>query len=439
MNPAFQARPRVAIAALLCAFAAAACTPAQPTEEELLAYEGTYEIAPGHRVVVGASSEQDADVFVLDLKTLRVGALDWASADAFADRNDKALQYRFQRAADGAVGDLELVQAGATTVAKKIRPHVREAVSFQSQGRTLHGDLYLPAGPGKHPVVVFAHGSGAATRRVGPFAPYFLGLGIGVLTFDKQGAGKSEGQWQTADFDSLAADVVAGVEYAKSRPQVDATKIGILGSSQGGWIGSMAAARSPDVAFLLVRVGPGQSVRDTMLHEKRGQYLAEGITDARALDEGVELYRRVWAIAGKGGTWEQGQQVFDEYSTRPWFKQAFGDERATKTEDAVHWWTWLGRNLDYDSTDYLKTVQVPVFWALAEKDWNVDSQRSAPRIVEALRQAGNTDHTVVVLPGMGHTGLTVKTGLPNDAISWQYAPGYWDGMAQWLAQRGIAR
>lgn len=432
-------RPRVAFAVLLCALALAACKPAEPTEAELLAYEGTYEIAPGHRIVVGASDEQDADVFWLDLKTLKVGALDWQSGDTFADRNDKSLQYRFLRTADGGLGDLELVAAGNATKATKVRPHVLESIEFTSQGRTLRGDLYLPAGPGKHPVVVFAHGSGPATRRVGPFAPYFLGLGIGVLTFDKQGAGTSEGEWRTAGFDSLAADVVAAIAYAKARPEVDATKIGILGSSQGGWIGSMAAARSPDVSFLLVRVGPGQSVRDTMLHEKRGQYMAEGITDPQALDEGVELYRRVWEIAASGGTWEQGQQVFDEYSSRPWFKQAFGDERATKTEEAVRWWTWLGKNLKVDSVDYLKSVKAPVYWALAEKDWNVNSQLSAPRIVEALRAGGNTDHTVVILPGMGHSGLTVKTGLPNDAISWQYAPGYWDGMERWLTERNIAR
>ena len=84
--------------------------------------------------------------------------------------------------------------------------------------------------------------------------------------------------------------------------------------------------------------------------------------------------------------------------------------------------TWLGRNLGYDSYDALQSVTVPVLWVLAEKDWNLDSQASAPRIREALELAGNTDVTVRVLPDAGHTGLLVKTGLSNDPISWQYAP-----------------
>ncbi len=33
----------------------------------------------------------------------------------------------------------------------------------------------------------------------------------------------------------------------------------------------------------------------------------------------------------------------------------------------------------------------------------------------------------------------VKTGLPNEPLSWQYAPGYWEGMDAWLTERGIGR
>ncbi|MEO6171894.1 MAG: hypothetical protein ABIP02_02130, partial [Arenimonas sp.] len=141
----------------------------------------------------------------------------------------------------------------------------------------------------------------------------------------------------------------------------------------------------------------------------------------------------------RGGTWEEGNRYFLAQSQTPWFKKAYGVQQTTKDKDLERWWMWLGRNLEYDSTDYLRSVKTPVFWALAEKDWNVNSQASAPRIRQALEQAGNQDVTVRILPNMGHTGLVVKTGLPNDAISWQYAPGYWEGMATWLTERGIAQ
>lgn len=423
----------------LLAVSGVSCKKAPPDAAALYPYEGTYEFSPGHRISLGIMGEMGSALAWLDLETLKVGQLDFVSDGVFKDKNDPATTFEFSRSADGAIAALQLKKAGSALSAKRVRPHVREAVVFTSGGRKLHGDLYLPVGPGKHPVVVFAHGSGGTTRGVGPFTPFFLQLGIGVLTFDKQGAGESEGDWQIASFDDLAADVLAAVDYVKSRPEVDTTKVGIMGSSQGGWIGSMAAAKRPDLAFLLMRVGPGQSVRDTMAQEKRGQLIAEGVTDPKDLDTAIAMYHAYWDVAVRGGTWEEGNKYFLAQSHTPWFKKAYGEQQTTKDKALERWWIWLGRNLEYDSTTYLKSVKTPVFWALAEKDWNVNSQASAPRIREALQQAGNPDVTVTILPNMGHTGLVVKTGLPNDAISWQYAPGYWDVMATWLTERGIAR
>lgn len=423
----------------LLALSGLSCSKASPDAAALYPYEGTYEFSPGHRISMGVMGEMGDAIAWLDLKTLKVGQLEFVEHGVFKDLNDPALTFEFSKDAGGAISGVKLIKAGATTPATKVRPHTLEEVTFVSSGRKLTGNLYLPAGSGKHPLVVFAHGSGPATRGVGPFTTFFLQLGIGVLSFDKQGTGESEGDWQIASFDDLAADVLAAVDYVKSRPEVDTGKVGIMGSSQGGWIGSMAAAKRPDLAFLLMRVGSGQSVRDTMAQEKRGQLIAEGITDPTDLDTAIAMYHAYWNVAVGGGTWEKGNKHMLAQSQAPWFKKAYGEQRITMDKDLERWWMWLGRNLEYDSTDYLESVQAPVFWALAEKDWNVNSQASAPRIRQALQQAGNQDVTVTILPNMGHTGLVVKTGLPNDAISWQYAPGYWDGMANWLTERGIAR
>lgn len=425
----------------LLAVSGISCKKAPPdASAALYPYEGTYEFGPGHRITMGFTGDMGGALVWLDLKTLKVGQLEVVKDGVFKDHNDKALTFEFSKDTGGKVSGLKLVKAGATTPAKKVRPHTLEEVTFESSGRKLSGNLYLPAGPGKHPLVVFAHGSGPTARGVGPFTTFFLQLGIGVLNFDKQGTGKSEGEWQIASFDDLAADVIAAVDYASSRPEVDAGKVGVMGSSQGGWIGSMAAAKRPELAFLLMNVGPGQSVRDTMAQEKRGQMIVEGVTDPKDQDTAIAMYNRYWDVAVRGGTWEEGNKHFLAQSQTPWFKKAFGEQNVTMDKELARWWMWLGRNLEYDSTTYLSSVKkTPVLWALAEKDWNVNSQASAPRIREALRQAGNPDVTVTILPNMGHTGMVVKTGLPNDPMSWQYAPGYWDGMTAWLTQRGIAR
>jgi len=246
---------------LLVAVAGVAVAHKRPPDTAALhPFQGTYQLGPDHRISMGVMSEMGNAMAWLDLKTLKVGLLDSVSAGVFKDHKDPATTFQFVKAADGTFNAVRIGKAGAATEAARVRPHVREAVMFRSGARELHGDLYLPAAPGQHPIVVFAHGTSPATRGVGPFTTFFLQKGNGVLTFDKQGAGQSQGDWEIASFDELTADVLAAVAYAKARPDVDAEKIGVHGSSQDGWIGAMAAAKNPDIAFLMVRVGPGQSV-----------------------------------------------------------------------------------------------------------------------------------------------------------------------------------
>ena len=72
---------------------------------------------------------------------------------------------------------------------------------------------------------------------------FFASRGLAVLTYDKRGCGGSGGDWKTVDLDVLAQDALAGVRWLKAQPGVDASRVGVWGISQGGWIGPLAASR----------------------------------------------------------------------------------------------------------------------------------------------------------------------------------------------------
>src|SRR5262249_4272313 len=57
--------------------------------------------------------------------------------------------------------------------------------------------------------------------------------------------------------DDFALDTLAGVEYLKTRKDIDAKKIGLCGHSEGGVIAPMLAARTKDVAFIVLLAGTG--------------------------------------------------------------------------------------------------------------------------------------------------------------------------------------
>lgn len=420
------------VLALLCTLFSTLFCNAQNNNDpqKWYAFEGTYDFGNNEKVTLGIFDEFNHSLVYLNLKTLKVGALIPISENQFKENNDSTFVFNFSS------DKLTLTQNGVTSVGKKIQTHTRESLSFKSGNHTLEGDLYLPDSKGKHPIVVFVHGSGPSTRGVSFFTTYFLQLGIGVFTFDKQGAGKSQGDWETASLEELANDVVAAVNAVKLNPNVNPKKIGILGNSQGGWVGSMAAAKSKDVSFLLMRVGSGQNVLETIAHEYEGSYIADGFSKEE-IAEIMPMIRQHWILAPQNKTWEEGNDLYLSYKDKPWYSRVFPKPRV-KSEGSEKWWTWLSKNLYVDSYDYLKQLKIPVLWQLAEKDWNINSQKSAPRVKEALTKAGNKDFTVTIIPNMGHTGLVVKTGLPNDQLSWEYAPGFWDTMTTWLKDRKIA-
>ena len=102
--------------------------------------------------------------------------------------------------ADGSgKGSFELTRAALPAVQIRTRD-----VTFQDKDVTLAGTLLLPVLPGKHPAVIFLHGSGPEGRWANRYlAQKFAEHGIVALIYDKRGVGQSTGDWQKATFEVL--------------------------------------------------------------------------------------------------------------------------------------------------------------------------------------------------------------------------------------------
>src|SRR5688572_16504977 len=164
----------------------------------------------------------------------------------------------FQRDGSGKIATLTWTREGAPRIARRVDIEQQEDVRFPGGGVQLAGTLIAPNTGGKHPAIVLVHGSGPQNREsILPFARFLIRHGMAVLGYDKRGVGGSTGDWNTASFDDLAGDVVAAVEYLKTRPDIDSRQIGLLGVSQAGWIMPLAAVRATDIAFLISVSGAG--------------------------------------------------------------------------------------------------------------------------------------------------------------------------------------
>jgi dipeptidyl aminopeptidase/acylaminoacyl peptidase len=173
---------------------------------------------------------------------------------------------------DDQTGTFELMHARETR--KTVR---EEEISFKNGAVRLGGTLLLPERPGAAPAIVFVHGAGPERRYASKFlAEFFVKQGIAALIYDKRGTGESSGDWKRSSFEDLAEDVSAAVTFLKGRPEIDAARIGLMGSSQGGWIAPMAAAQIPDLAFLIVKSAPAVTPEEQELAPVDRQMRAKG-------------------------------------------------------------------------------------------------------------------------------------------------------------------
>ena len=114
---------------------------------------------------------------------------------------------------------------------------MRTDVEFDAEGVTLRGWLYVPDGAsGPVPAVVMAHGFSAVKEMyLDRFAEAFAAAGLGALVFDNRNFGASDGEPRLEiDPWEQVRDYRHAISYAATRPEVDADRIGIWGSSYSG-------------------------------------------------------------------------------------------------------------------------------------------------------------------------------------------------------------
>jgi fermentation-respiration switch protein FrsA (DUF1100 family) len=122
----------------------------------------------------------------------------------------------------------------------------REDIEFTGEGgNTLRGWFYPAKGSGgPAPVVVLAHGlSGVKEMYLDDYAVHFAEAGLNALVYDHQNFGDSDGTpRQEVDPVLQYRDYRNAITYATTRPDVDASRVGIWGSSfSGGHVLQVAA------------------------------------------------------------------------------------------------------------------------------------------------------------------------------------------------------
>jgi uncharacterized protein len=324
-------------------------------------------------------------------------------------------------------------QRGASPIrtARRVNTEMHEDVRFSSGDVRLAGTFIGPSGEAKHPAIVLVHGSGAENREyVLPFARFLVRHGVAVLAYDKRGVGQSTGDWNTTSYAELAGDVAAAFDYLKTRQDVDPGHIGLLGVSQAGWIMQMAAARIPDLGFLISISGAGVSPAETTLDQTENELTATGMKPPM-VSAIVGLLKLQYEFARTGQGWEEyaaaRQKLAAQMGPPP--------ESFPGTPDHPYWQT-IKRSYFYDPGPIIRQLRLPVLAIFGELDNNIVAEKNKSAWEAGLKAGGNRDYTLVILPKANHLQFEATAGSNAEMPSLKrIVPAYFSTVQNWLAKR----
>lgn len=275
-----------------------------------------------------------------------------------------------------------------------------EEFTFSSQRIKLAGTLYTPDGKPPYPAIVTVHPASEGERNSSFYDHLKSKLparGIAVCIFDRRGSGGSQGVFETADFEDLAGDVIAAVEYLQSRPDIEPSKIGLHGTSQGGWIAPIAAARKPDIAFLVPVSASGVSPAEQMNYGVAFHLEKAGFEQA-IIDQAIRLRNLVNEYFRGHLSREEVAAELGRFEQESWYEQAYlYPSRELPPDITQSKWHY---EMDYEPLSIWKQVTQPTLFLFAETDEWVPIEQSIVNYKKAtihlsevtFYQVDGTDH-----------------------------------------------
>ena len=295
------------------------------------------------------------------------------------------------------------------------RPYLIQDCVIPSKGISLSAQLYLPSATGKWPLVILVPGGFNETELImeSPryYAPRLARCGVAALVYYKRGTGPSGGIYAEATEDDFIDDVVNIAKELAAHPQIDSTKIGAMGGSGGGLVAPLAAARYPKISFVASNSAPIVS------SEEHGNYNIENALKFRDYADSLvqmvmPLWRRHHAAWARSDTAEleavaaqinEMRKQIDPFALPTPYQEVFTDS------NLVFLWPRF-RSASRDYMSELKNMRAKWLCIYGEKDMVVSVPASVSNIPRLMKESGNDDYSIVVLPGVDHSFLDPETG-----------------------------
>jgi uncharacterized protein len=310
---------------------------------------------------------------------------------------------------------------------------------------TLAGTLTLPRSEKPSPAILLITGSGRVDRDETVFghkpflvlADHLTKQGFAVLRVDKRGVGQSTGNYDTATTEDFAADALAGIDYLKTRKEIDRERIGLIGHSEGGLIAPMVAVKSNDVAFIVLMAGPCVIGEKILFEQESINSRAMGITEQQ-LSHQLGFQQEVFSIIKQESNLEKAEELLSEILLKQLANLPKNEQQSSadeiKSQMKICNSKWFRYFLTYDPIASLRHLKIPVLVINGELDSQISSKQNLPVIAKILEEAGNENYEIIEFPKLNHFFQTCVTGsiLEYGLIEETIAPVVLNTLSNWI-------
>lgn len=293
-----------------------------------------------------------------------------------------------------------------------------EEVSFtnEKEGNTLTGTLTIPEGKGPFPAMVLVSGSGQQNRdeelmNHRPFwviADYCARNGIAVLRYDDRGMGGSTGEVENATSLDFSYDAEAAFDFLRKQKHIDASRVGILGHSEGGIINFMVAACRPEVAFLVSLAGPAVNGIELLKEQQAALLRAQGMSE-EMIQFSVNANAQLFDVVEASSSREEADSLLRQL-VKGW---GYNEELTEQTVSQLTM-PWMYYFLKYDPTEAIVKTNCPALLLNGSKDVQVVASQNLPAYEKIIANYGKTNLTLRELPDLNHLFQHCETGSPNE-------------------------
>jgi dienelactone hydrolase len=334
---------------------------------------------------------------------------------------------------------LALVWFAGTLFAQTPATYSVENVQYGTAGRRLEGSLTLPAGKGPFPAALLIGDAGwqdrdetiAGHKPFFDLADYLTRRGIAVLRVDKPNGFRS--------VDEEVTDTLTGLAFLRARPELNAKHIGLIGHGRGGNVAALPAARSQDVAFLVMLATPMlPAAKEIVLQNELALRTAGAPTET--VDWRNSLLRQMLAVVkdekDPAVAEPKLRALLERAKTTlpgPILDQAPFTEADLKKLNSPETRSYLLN----DPAEAFRKLKTPVLALYGARDLETPWKENSEALFAALKPAENSDHEVTQIPGVNHLFQKCDLCTPGEyaKIKETFSPDVLQKIGDWILAR----